>query len=226
LRWLPFVLAASAPVLWIAARVAPPPLSATLAQVHAALYTVLVIIKIIMAEHRHGNIMPVVARLLDWTENIVVLTGDAIAIASAWRRSRALAPGCQGPASVYVGLTVSLLAGCYAGLQAWSSAFRPRLIAAAEAQALDQPYCTEVEGLPVRTGNDLTGLGIQARNEGGWTFSFHALLVIGYGKDRTYQRWSYRSGHFEPVNDHARYGLNRDFTNRCEPVEHFAARFK
>jgi hypothetical protein len=221
-RWLPFVLGASAPVLWIVARVAPGLVSATLLKVHAALYTVLVITKIIMAEHHHGNIIPAVARLLDWIENVAVLTGDAIAIALAWRRSRVLAPARQGPASVYVGLTIFLLAGWYTGLQAWSSAFRPKLIAAAEAQALDQPYCIEVDGHPVRTANDLTGLGMRATKEAG----FHALLVIGYGKDRTYQNWSYRSGRFEPVNDHARYGLNLDFTNRCKPVEHFAVRFK
>jgi hypothetical protein len=206
----------------IVARVAPGLVSATLLKVHAALYTVLVITKIIMAEHHHGNIIPAVARLLDWIENVAVLTGDAIAIALAWRRSRVLAPARQGPASVYVGLTIFLLAGWYTGLQAWSSAFRPKLIAAAEAQALDQPYCIEVDGHPVRTANDLTGLGMRATKEAG----FHALLVIGYGKDRTYQNWSYRSGRFEPVNDHARYGLNLDFTNRCKPVEHFAVRFK
>jgi hypothetical protein len=167
-----------------------------------------------------------IGRLLDWIENIVVLTGDAIAIALAWRRNRVLAPARKGPAFAYAGLTVSLLAGWYTGLQAWSSAFRPRLIAAAETQALDQPYCIDVDGHPVRTANDLTGLGMRARNQGGWTFSFHALLVIGYGQDRTYQNWSYGSGRFEPVTEHARYGLNLDFTNRCKPVEHFAVRFK
>jgi hypothetical protein len=226
LRWLPFVLGASAPVLWIVARVAPGPLSATLQKVHAALYTVLVITTITMAEHHHGNIIHAMARLLDWIENIVVLTGDAIAIALAWRRSRVLAPARKGPPFVYAGLTVSLLAGWYTGLQAWSSAFRPRLVAAAETQALDRPYSIEVDGHPMRTANDLTGLGMRARNEGGWTYSFHALLVIGYGTDRTYLNWSYLSGRFEPVTEHARFGLNLDFTDRCKPVERFAVRFK
>lgn len=83
LRWLPFVLGASAPVLWIAARIVQGPLSATLLKGHAALYAAFVIIKLTMAEHHHGNGFAIGARLLDWIENIVVLTGDAIAIALA-----------------------------------------------------------------------------------------------------------------------------------------------
>jgi hypothetical protein len=55
------------------------------------------------------------------------------------------------------------------------------LVAAAKSEAVDQPYCIEADGQPAQRADDLTGLGMRARNEGGWTFSFHALLVIGAG---------------------------------------------
>jgi hypothetical protein len=224
LRWLPFALGASAPVLWIAvaARIMPGSLSVTLLKAHAVFYAVLVIIKIAMAAHHHGNIIHALARLIDWIENIVVLMGDTIVIAVAWRRSRGLSRGRKGPAFVYASLTVSLLAGWYAGLQAWSFAFRPKLIAAAETQAADQSYCIEVDGRPARTAADLTGLGMRARNDGGWTWYFHALLVMTDGTERTYFNWSYVSGRFEPVTLHARAGLNLDFRVTCKPVKHFA----
>jgi hypothetical protein len=221
-RWLPSALGASAPVLWIVARIAPGPLSLTLLKVHAALYTALVVVKITMVTHHHGSGFATLARLIHWFENIAILGGNAIAIMVAWRRSRVLSPGRKGPAFVYAGLTVFLLAGWYAGLQAWSSAFRPRLIAAAEAQALDRPYCIEADGRPARTADNLTGFGMRAHNDGGWTWNFHALLVIGEGTERTYLNWSYISGRFEPVTLHARFALHLDDRVTCKPAKHFA----
>jgi hypothetical protein len=63
---------------------------------------------------------------------------------------------------------------------------------------------------------------MRAPNADGWTFSFHALLVIGTGADRRYMNWSYRSGGLAPVTDHAREALHLDKEARCTPVAHFA----
>lgn len=48
-------------------------------------------------------------------------------------------------------------------------------------------------------------------------YSFHALLVIGTGTDRTYLTWSYRSGWFEPVTLQARSDLRVDDRVKCKP---------
>jgi hypothetical protein len=128
----------------------------------------------------------------------------------------------KGPRFVYVGLTIFLLSGWYAGVLTWSSAFRPRLIAAADILAHEQPYCIEVDGRPVRTADDLTGLRMRARNEGGWSYNFHALLLVGAGADRSYLNWSYGAGRFEAVNLAARFALHLDDRVTCKPAMHFA----
>jgi hypothetical protein len=195
-RWLPIILVASAPALWIAVRIAPGPLFLTLLKVHAALYTGWVVVMFAMVTHHHGGGFAALAPLIDWFVNIVVLAGDAIVVVIAYKRRRTSSPDSKGPQFVYVGLTAVLLGGWYAGVLSWSSALHPRLIAAVETLAQDQTYCIEVDGRPVRTADDLTGLTMRARNEGGWTYNFHALLVVGAGADRTYLNWSYRSGQF------------------------------
>jgi hypothetical protein len=213
---------ATAPALWIAVRIAPGPLFLTLLKVHAALYTGWVVVMFAMVTHHHGGGFAALAPLIDWFVNIVVLAGDAIVVVIAYKRRRTSSPDSKGPQFVYVGLTAVLLGGWYAGVLSWSSALHPRLIAAVETLAQDQTYCIEVDGRPVRTADDLTGLTMRARNEGGWTYNFHALLVVGAGADRTYLNWSYRSGQFEPVTSHARFALHLDDRVTCRPAMHFA----
>lgn len=221
-RWLPLILGASAPALWIAAWIAPGALVLTLLKAHAALYTATVLAIFAMVTQHHGNGFAALAQLIDWSENIGVLLGDAIVVAIAAKRIRTSSPDRKGLQFVYVGLTVAFLGGWYAGVLAWSSAFRPRLVVAVETLVQDQPYCIEVDGRPVRTADDITGLRMRARNEEGWTYNFHALLVIGARPDRTYLNWSYRSGHFEPVTSKARLDLHLDDRVTCKPVMHFA----
>ena len=80
----------------------------------------------------------------------------------------------------------------------------------------------EVDGRPARTADALTGLRMRAQNEAGWTYNFHALLVIGTSSERTYLNWSYGSDQFEPVTLHARFALHLDERVTCEPRMHFA----
>jgi hypothetical protein len=182
LRWLPVTLWASAPALWIAVRVAPGPLRFNLVKMHAALYTGLVVVKFALVPYHHANGLVPLMRLMGWLADIAVLSGDAVFIAVASKRRRMSSSNRNGARFVYVGLTVFLLAGWYAGLLSWSSAFRPRLTAAAEAEALDQRYCIEVDGRPAQTADVLTGLGMRARNEGGWTYNFHAPCNRRWGR--------------------------------------------
>ena len=49
-----------------------------------------------------------------------------------------------------------------------------------------------------------------AANRGGYSTNFHALMVIGSERERTYANWSYRLGGFVPVSDEARANIHLD----------------
>jgi hypothetical protein len=131
-------------------------------------------------------------------------------------------PGKKAPPFIFGGLTAALLSGWFAGLLIWSTMLPQRIIAAAETAAGDRPYCIDLEKGPASSASGLRGPRMRATNDHGWTWSFHALLVIGEAADRRYMNWSYRSGRFETVSEHAREGLHLDKIVRCSPIPHFA----
>ena len=220
--WLIGFLEPTAFVLWTVALIAPRPLFLTLLKVHAAVWTTSIVMNYVMIPPQHDNIMAVITRLLSQVEGIIILAGDAIVFAKVRKRIRSFSPNSKGPRFVYVGLTLALLGGSYAGVQAWSSALPRRVIAAVEKVAEGRPYCIEVGGRPARSVNDLTGHRMWAPREGTLSFDFHALLVIDVGAGRAYRNWSYWSGQFETVAEHARAGLHLDARVRCKPSMHFA----
>ena len=124
---------------------------------------------------------------------------------------------------IFVGVATSLFGGWMLGVLAFSAVLAPRVIAAAEAAAGDRPYCVDVDGRAARSAFDFSAPSMHAANHDGWTYNFHALLVIGAGADRTYMNWSYRSGRFEPLTESARANLHLDAQAKCAPVAHFAA---
>ena len=212
-------LLVSAPLLWLIALAGR--MMGTLAplEIHAALYGVLLFITLIVDSPGHSSpaegfrglvILGLVA--------VMAIEGAVLAIALA-RTSPQLedSAGFLAPA-----LAAALFGGWIVGVLAWSSLLPPRVIAAAEAAAGDRPYCIDVDGRPARRAADLDALSMRATNAGGWTFNFHALLVIGAGQDRRYMNWSYRSGRFEPVSHHAREALHLDKEARCTPLAHLA----
>jgi hypothetical protein len=119
-------------------------------------------------------------------------------------------------------VAVPLLGGWVLGILLWSTMIPPQIVSAAEEAAGDRSYCIDVDGQPALGARDLTGLSVHARNDAGWSWNFHALLVIGPAAERSYMNWSYRSGRFEPVKDSTRTGLHLDQQAKCTPKAHFA----
>lgn len=109
------------------------------------------------------------------------------------------------------------------GVIVWSEAFPDQIMAAAEEAAGDRPYCIEVSGTAVNRRRDLTALSVLARDDHGFMWNFHALMVIGSAASRTYANWSFREHSFEPVSGRARIGLHLDEQRHCEPVERFVS---
>ena len=187
----------------------------TIAEVHAAHLAALVVVS--WATFSPGHSSPgdglahavlIVLTTVLLVEVAVVLGADA-----TWTPDRL-------PGRVFTGLSAALLGGWALGILVWSERMPTRVAAAAEAASGENPYCLEVAGRPAQGARDLTGIAMKAPNAGGWSYSFHALLVIGDPVERRYMNWSYRSGRFEPVRDSARNGLHLDKSVRCTPVPH------
>ncbi|WKA29508.1 hypothetical protein [Bradyrhizobium roseum] len=208
------IFVVSAPLLWIIALLAREPLSLVFLKVHAALYNAFLVVTI--ASNSSGNSSPgeafagfIIGFLF------IILVGDAaIAIMNCPHCDDKIQNEPQRPEFVYVGVTLALLCGGYAGVLAWSSMLPPRIISGAETVAQDRPYCIDVDGRPARAARDLTGLSMRAPNVDGWTFNFHALLVSVAGSDRDYLNWSCRRGRFELVSPSARVNLHLDENTR------------
>jgi hypothetical protein len=216
------LLVLSAPFLWIAALALRRPIWLTVIKAHAALYTVCLATMVATDTRGHsspfGGIEDAILGFFYVVLGIEALVGLVVFLTM----KQAQAEDPKAPRFIYLGLTASLLGGGFAAILVWSAELPHRVIAAAESGALDRPYCIEVQGKAARSANDLTGLKVYARSSGGFTFSFHALLVIGALTDRTYMNWSFRSGRFEPVTQSAREGLHLDEWPRCSPIPHFA----
>jgi hypothetical protein len=215
------IFVVSAPLLWIIALIAREPLSLAFLKVHAALYTAFLVATIASNSPGHSSPAEAFAGIV-LGFLFIILVGDAIAIMVARIATTRSRTNRKDPEFVYVGVTLALLCGGYAGVLAWSSTLPPRIISAAEAVTQGRPYCIDVDGRPARAARDLTGLSMRAPNVDGWTFNFHALLVVAAGSDRNYFNWSYKRDHFELVSPSARVNLHLDENTRCVPALHLA----
>ena len=215
------LLLAVAPILWVVALVGRDQGLLAALEVHLALLGMLFVIIMIVDTPGHSSPGDVLrGPILFGLFVVLVIEAIVVAIAAVYMKPPPTEQLClrlAGPR-----LAVALLGGWIVGVLAWSSMLPSRVIAAAEAAAGGLPYCIDVDGRPARNGFDLGAVSMRATNSGGWTFSFHALLVIGATADRRYMNWSYRSGGFVAVSDSARRNLHLDEQARCTPVAHFA----
>lgn len=212
------VLVLSAPALWIMAFAAREPGVVAL-EIHGGLYLVFFGTTIMVDSPGHSS--PAEAlRGAFLLLLLIVLAVELAVIASALAATKRPRADCVRVAGA--GVAAVLIGGWIAGALAWSSMLPSRVIAAAETAAGDRPYCIDVDGRPARDSFDLTALSMRATNTSGWTFNFHALLVIGTGSQRNYMNWSYRVGAFDHVRESSRERLHLDSAVRCVPVAHFA----
>jgi hypothetical protein len=217
------LLVVSAPLLCLLALAtrAPGPLAAL--DSHAAIYAVFLLIAAATASPGHSSPAEAYDSPINFVLFIILGVEVLIALAAhAWLQEPPGHSGYQHFIFVYV--AAALLGGWMLGVLAWSAVLVPQVITAAEAAAGDRPYCVDVDGRAARSAFDFSALSMHAPNHDGWTFNFHALLVVGAGADRTYMNWSYRSGRFEPLNEAARASLHLDAQAKCAPVAHFAAK--
>jgi hypothetical protein len=215
------LLLATAPVVCLCAITIPGAASLRALQTHAALYSVFLVITDYADSPGHSSPGAAFAILM-WLFVMCVLAVEAVVAVVSGVRLKMRSPCAKATPFVYIGLTIALLGGWFAGVLIWSAMLPPRVIMAAEAAAGDSPYCIDVEKGPARSVSDLRGLSLRATNDHGWAWHFHALLAIGPPADRRYMNWSYKSGRFEPVSDSAREGLHLDQETRCTPTAHFA----
>jgi hypothetical protein len=219
LLYLALLLAA--PILWCVALILHDSVSRILLKVHAAIFTVLFAVDVYVT-HIHASpayLFVLAARML-----LVILVGVDLFVAHvSFRRTTERRHGIGVLKFLYLGLTMSAIAGLYLGVRAWSPTVPPLVISSAEATAGELPYCIFVDGLAARNANDLTGVRMQARYDGNWAYDFHALLVVTSEKDSSYFNWSYRTGRFEPLSENARWRLAALRTlPGCKSETHFA----
>lgn len=187
----------------------------TIAEVHAALFTTLVVVSWATFNPGHSSPGDGLAQVVLLVLTAVLLGEVAVVLVADATWSLARMPG-----RVFIGLSAALLGGWVLGVLAWSERMPARVAAAVKEAVGNEPYCLDVVGNPARSARDLTGIAMKAPNHGGWSHSFHALLVIGDPVERRYMNWSYRSGRFEPVSEAARHSLHLDESVRCMPVPH------
>ncbi len=219
------LFSAAAVALLGAAILFPSKASIAAAKIYAALWAALVIVSYITLEPGHsspGGGLVVATEILF----VGILIFELVIIQVATSRLPQADRELSKSPWLFTGVTAALVGGWAAGVLAWSETVPAHVVAAAEKEAGDRPYCLDVVGDPARSLRDLTGRSMHATNYSGWTYQFHALLVAGEGADRTYSNWSYRTGRFETVSDHARDGLHLDEGRHCQPAPHFARDLK
>ncbi|MCB8823160.1 hypothetical protein [Microvirga rosea] len=212
---------ATAPICLPWALLAPGPTSIMAAKVHAALYTAFISVTLLASRPGHSSPGDTIAALIKFVL-LAILAFELLMVWIATHRARRLGRLSGGPRWLFPGLASAIVGGWGGGIVLWSQQLPPRVIAAAEATAQGRPYCIDVDGRPATGAHDLTGITMVARNDGGWTWNFHALLVVGEGSEREYFNWSYRRGDFWPVSEHSRESLHLDRIVKCKSVEHFA----
>ena len=209
------------PLVWGSALVAPAQVTFTILSVHAALYSVLLVITGLTDSPGHSSPGDALAAGI-WSILVVVLVAEAAVAATVIARMKKISSETKGLPFVYLGLTTAVLGGWFVGVLIWSATLPQLVVGAAETAAADRPYCIDLESGPARAAGDLTGINMRARNDNGWIWHFHALLVIEDVADRSYMNWSYRTGRFEPVSESAREGLHLDRDVKCAPAAHLA----
>ncbi|HEY8336341.1 MAG TPA: hypothetical protein VIQ05_21340 [Tardiphaga sp.] len=190
-------------------------------KVHAAIYCSYLVIMALTAEPGHSSpidglehaILAFLFGLL-FVELLVLL----VSIARSPQTDRAFAGG----AWLFPGLTIALLGGWGVGVMVWSETVPARVVAAAEGEAGDQPYCLNVVGRRVQSRRDLTGLSMHSPNAGGYFWRLHALLVMEESAGKSFFNWSYKARRFERLSDKAQTALHLDERSYCQPVPHFA----
>jgi hypothetical protein len=215
------LLATGAPIVWLCAIATPKTALLQVLQAHAALYSVFLVITDFADSPGHSSPAEAFVPAI-WLILMLVLAVDAVVAAVTAIRVKRRSRSAKATPFVYIGLTIALLGGWFTGVLIWSAMLPRRVIMAAEAAAGESPYCIELEKGPARSARDLRGLNMRATNDRGWTWNFHALLVVGEPAARRYMNWSYKSGRFEPVSDDAREGLRLDQEPLCRLTAHFA----
>jgi hypothetical protein len=221
--WASLLFFAATPVVWGIALRARRTLPLAFLKFHAALISAYVLVNIAFAPDESGS------AIFGFGFCLAILGADALIARIAWARMQESRRDIYHSIFIYLGLTASIFAGCFVGIQLWSPTVPPRIIAAAETTAGDRPYCIEVDGHPARNAGELTGLSMPLHVS--FTLNFRALLVIDSSRpyfgewkrpDRTYLNWSYRDWRFVPVSDYAREGLHLDYQVKCTALAHFA----
>jgi hypothetical protein len=208
----------SPPILWCVALVFHDPVSRTLLKIDAAFLTADLVADIWLPYSHAASVFVDLGRVICAIFIIVNLWVAHI----SYRRAKGRLRRIRDPKFLYLGLTIPAIVGLYTGVETWSSTMPARVVAAAEAVSQGQPYCIIVDGRPARSAKALTGTNMQAEYQGSWAFNFHSLLVVKAGRDSSFFNWSYRTGRFEPVGEHARFGLDLDSRAQCEAEAHLA----
>jgi hypothetical protein len=210
----------AAPILWCVAVIFHDAVSRGLLKVHAAIFTVVFVVDF-WGPHTHASpayLITLVARAF-----FVILVGmDLLVAYISYRRAKKKQRRVNDLRFLYVGLSMSAIAGLCLGVGAWSPSIPPRVIASAETVSQERPYCIIVDGVPAKNADDLTGLRMKARYDGDWAYNFHSVLVVKSSTHVDYFNWSYQSGEFESVSEDARTALHLDSLPQCKPEVHFA----
>ena len=109
------IFVVSAPLLWIIALIAREPLSLAFLKVHAALYSPFLVVTIASNSPGHSSPGEAFAGFIIGFL-FIILAGDAIAIMIARIATTESRTNRKDPEFVYVGVTLALLCGGYAGV--------------------------------------------------------------------------------------------------------------
>lgn len=213
-------LPVTAPFVLIMALV---PLPATLGvlKVHAAAFTCLLVVELATSTEGRSSPADGFAPLIRLVLFTLLGAELAIGLYAEGRINKEYGEWAR-PRLLYSGLVLAVFGGCLGGGLAWSWTIPARVVAGAEAQAGELPYCINVNGRPARGRADLTGQLMRADWHGGFAGNFHAVLVVEAPAERRYLNWSYRANGFQPIDRRAVQRYRLDTKLLCEPVLHSA----
>lgn len=188
--------------------------------VKADVALVLVILLVSEWTERSGHSSPLSgARVVFlWIAIIWVSVFNALALLMAWPEDRIIYKPIVLP------LFVGLLAGWAVAVAVWSETIPSKLISQAETLAGDKPYCIAAGGKgQAKSRRDLVAWVMFPPESQGWTWSFHALLVIA-GEPKRYFNWSYKYGGFQKLEENSVERLVAIQDLRCELTPYFATK--
>lgn len=117
---------------------------------------------------------------------------------------------------VFTFTSLAIIGGCSLGILIWSTFLPTKVIAAAEVAAAGREYC-----FGGRSKAELTGIKMYARDDNGFTWSFHNLMTIKGEQGVFYMNWSYRNGKFDLIREDTRKNMHLD-DMACVPIPHYA----